>query len=123
MTPRQKRYAQEFSVELNKTKAAENAGYAKKHAAQQGERLYRNVEIRAYIDKLLKERSERTQITADKVLTAIADIAFDEKEKKYNIIRCLELLGKSLSLFTDKIDISGGTTVKIIKKRFDGKNK
>ncbi len=61
MTPRRKRFAEEFAVELNKTKAAINAGYAKKHAAQQGENLYRNIEVRAYIDKLLKEQSERTE--------------------------------------------------------------
>lgn len=111
MTPRNKKFAEEFIVDQNKTKAAERAKYSKKGAAQQGERLYRNVEIREYIDKLLEKQSKRTEVTADKILKELSDLAFKDAkdggaEKEKNKIKCLELLGKNKKLFTEKVEVS-----------------
>lgn len=50
------------------TQAAIRAGYSAKTAASQGERLLRNVEIQAAIAERMKERGERTTVTADRVL-------------------------------------------------------
>ena len=65
-------------VDLNATKAAERAGFSKKTAYSQGQRLLKNVEIQKRIQKLQQERSERTQITADRVLKELAIIGFSD---------------------------------------------
>ncbi len=112
MTPKNEEFARQWLIDKNKTQAAIRAGYSKKTAAQSGERMFRNVEVKAYIDKLLEKQAKRTEITADKVLHEIADIAFDKEEKKYHRIKCLELLGKNQKLFTDKVELGPSDTDK-----------
>lgn len=68
LNPKQQRFAEEYLVDLNATQAAIRAGYSPKTAASQGERLLRNVEIQAAVQVGQKDRSQRTQVTADQVL-------------------------------------------------------
>jgi phage terminase small subunit len=84
MTPKQKDFAQQWIIDKNSTKAAERAGYSKNTAAQQGARLYKNVNIRKYIDKLLKKQSIRTGNKADKVLNEIAKLAYGNVQDFYD---------------------------------------
>ena len=69
------RFPEEYVVDLNATKAAERAGFSKKTAYSQGQRLLKNVEIQKRVQKLQTERSERTQVSADRVLRELAIIA------------------------------------------------
>jgi phage terminase small subunit len=62
---RQQLFIQEYVVDLNATKAAKRAGYSKKTAYSQGQRLLKNVEIQKRIQGILTKRSERLEITAD----------------------------------------------------------
>ena len=48
---KQKRFCDEYLIDLNATQAAIRAGYSKKTAASQGERLLRKVEIQACVQK------------------------------------------------------------------------
>ena len=57
-----------------------------------------------FIQKLMDERIKRLEITADNILNEIAGIAF-KKDEDSNKIKCLELLGKHLKLFTDKFEL------------------
>jgi len=43
-----------------------------------GNRLLRNAKVKEYIQKRIKEREKRTEITQDMVLKELADIAFDD---------------------------------------------
>ena len=76
LTEKRERFCQEFIIDLNATQAAIRAGYSEKTATSQGQRLLTFVEIQERIRELMQERSERTKITQDKVLTEIALIAF-----------------------------------------------
>jgi phage terminase small subunit len=69
MNPRQRRFADEYVVDLNATQAAIRAGYSTHTAEQQGPRLLGNVEIAEAIQAAQQARSERVQITADDVLS------------------------------------------------------
>lgn len=68
MTPKQAAFVREYLVDLNATQAAIRASYSAKTAEQQGSRLLGNVEVAAAIAAAQRERSERTEITADRVL-------------------------------------------------------
>lgn len=72
LTPKQQRFCEEYLIDLNATQAAIRAGYSAKTAAQQGERLLRNVEAQKAIMEAKAERSERTQIDAAWLLTRLA---------------------------------------------------
>lgn len=76
LTEKQKRFCDEYLIDLNATQAAIHAGYSEKTAYSMGQRLLKNVEVEAYIDKRQKARIDRTEITQDRVITELAKIAF-----------------------------------------------
>jgi len=48
---KQKRFCEEYVIDLNATQAAVRAGYSKKTAYSHGQRMLKNVEIENYISE------------------------------------------------------------------------
>lgn len=76
LPPKQRRFVQEYLVDLNATQAAIRAGYSASGAAVQGARLLTNVKVQEALQDAQKKRERRTEITADRVLNELAKIAF-----------------------------------------------
>lgn len=76
LTPKQQRFVDEYMVDLNATQAAIRAGYSAHTAGEQGCQLLAKLNIQAAISIARKAQQERTGITADRVLTEIALVAF-----------------------------------------------
>ncbi|MGL4909730.1 MAG: terminase small subunit [Cetobacterium sp.] len=76
LTRKQHAFCQEYMIDFNAAKAANRAGYSVHSSAAIAARLLLNVKIRDHLDKLMEERSQRTQITADRVLQELAAIGF-----------------------------------------------
>lgn len=100
LTEKQKRFCEEYLIDLNATQAATRAGYKN---AEIGRQLITKNNILAYLKELRKKQSERTGINADTVLKELKKIALAEadisgKEK----IKALELLGKHLGMFSER---------------------
>lgn len=111
LTEKQKRFCEEYLIDLNATQAAIRAGYSKKTAYSMGQRLLKNVEVQKYISYLQSEQSNRTGITSDTVLKELEKIALTDteitgKEK----IKALELLGKHLGMFSEKSEESNNSS-------------
>jgi len=108
LTEKQKRFCEEYLIDLNATQAAIRAGYPAKRASEQAYQLLQKTTVSAYIERLREEQQRRTEITADTVLGELAKIASAEdveitgKEK----LKALELLGKHLGLFQNNADNS-----------------
>lgn len=168
LTEKQKRFVDEYLIDLNATQAAIRAGYSERTAAEQGARLLINVKVQNEISNQMKDREIRTEITQDMVVRELAAIAFsngadyskvvtkqsvddmgnaveypdvelkntDEltaqqkkaiagiKQTKFGIsvetcdkVKALELLGKHLGMFKDKIEVSG--TLKAEQSKLD----
>lgn len=83
LTPKQKRFCEEYVIDLNGTQAAIRAGYSKKSAQQTASANMLKPVVQAYIQSLADKRSERTQINADNVLTEIAKLAFSDIRKMF----------------------------------------
>ena len=83
MTPKQQRFVEEYLLDLNATQAAIRAGYSKRTASSIGEENLRKPEISEAIQEAKARRSERTQITQDRVLQELARIAFFDLRKLY----------------------------------------
>jgi phage terminase small subunit len=75
LTAKQARFVDEYLIDLNATKAAIRAGYKKHTAGSMGHELLKKPEIEAAIEAAKHERSERTRVDADWVLTRLADEA------------------------------------------------
>ncbi len=69
-------FVQEYIVDLNATAAVERAGYSAKTANAMAGKLMANPKIQSAIARAMKERSARTEITADKVLNELSRIGF-----------------------------------------------
>lgn len=76
LNERQKKFCDEYLIDLNATQAANRAGYSEKTAYSMGQRLLKNVEVAAYIEKRRSAQINRTQITQDRVLVELAKVAF-----------------------------------------------
>lgn len=76
MTKKQKRFAEEYLIDLNATQAAIRAGYSPDTAGSIGSENLKKPEIRAHIDKAMAERSKRTGVNQDRVLLELAKLAF-----------------------------------------------
>lgn len=177
LTPKQKIFVDEYLVDLNATRAYKAAykNIKKDETARaNGSRLLTNANVKEYIDKRMKDREKRTEITQDFVLKELYAIAsargsdfakvvqksymrpildkegnkIDEeevfykdveltltddlpedkkkaiaaiKQTKFGIavescdkVKALELLGKHLGMFKDKIEIEGSVPVQIV---------
>lgn len=169
LSKKQEFFCKEYLVDLNATQAYKRAGYSVKSdniAAVEASKLLRNPKVEDRIKELMEKRSQRTEVTADKVMAELAAIAFakgsdfakvvDEpiishgkyvidpdtgkvktyktvevistdklpeekkkaisgiKEGKYGVevatcdkVKALELLGRHLGMFKDKVEVSG----------------
>lgn len=76
MTKKQKRFAEEYLIDLNATQAAIRAGYSPDTAGSIGAENLKKPEIKSRIDKAMAERSRRTGINQDRVLQELARIGF-----------------------------------------------
>ena len=78
LNARQKRFVDEYMIDLNATQAAIRAGYSKKTAYSMGQRLLKNVEVQAEIERRRKALEVRSGVTQERVLQELAAVAFSD---------------------------------------------
>lgn len=78
---KQRRFVDEYLIDLNATQAAIRAGYSGKTAQEQASRLLSNVMVQDELSKRIAEREKRTEITQDAVLRELAKIGFADIRK------------------------------------------
>lgn len=126
VTPKQKRFCDEYLIDCNATQAAIRAGYSAKTAYSIGEENLKKPELRAYIDQRLAEIQSKTIASAEEVMQYLTSVVRgeskssvlslcgdgcqevieknpDEKER----LKAAELLAKRYGLLTDKIGVEG----------------
>ena len=84
LTAKQRRFVEEYLIDLNATQAAIRAGYSPKRADAIGYENLRKPEISGAVTEAMKAREQRTQITQDRVLQELARLAFFDIRKLYN---------------------------------------
>ncbi|WP_028589436.1 terminase small subunit [Paenibacillus massiliensis] len=135
-TEKQETFIREYMVDLNATQAAIRAGYSPKTASEQGSRLLSNVKVRARIDELISARKEKLELDAEWVLNRLMQVA-NQSMKAEPVMKwdyesrsmvetgeytfdssgankALELIGKHLAMFKDKVEHSGSVGVTIV---------
>lgn len=131
LTDKQELFCHEYLVDLNKTKAYMRAFGVDNYgtAASEASRLTKNPNISARIDELMKERAESIKVDAGFVLENLITISQRcqqaEEVKFFNYAtkemegtgeyvfdsnganKSLELIGKHLGMFKDKVEHTG----------------
>lgn len=103
LTDKQRRFVDEYLVDLNATQAAIRAGYSQKTAGQIAEQNLKKLEIAAAVQEAQAARAKRTEITQDMVLRELAKIGFSD-------IRKIVRWGKTELRVTDAGDDEGEVT-------------
>ena len=106
---KRKVFAAEYVKDWNATQAAIRAGYSMKTAYSQGQRLLKNVEVRAEIDRLSADIADQNDVEVKEIIVGLRRIAFAPEGVQVNNsdrLRALELLGKYLAMFTDNQNVT-----------------
>ena len=148
LTEKQRRFVDEYLIDLNATQAAIRAGYSVKTAKDIGCQNLAKLNIQQEISEKMAERSKRTGVNQDRIVLELAKIAFVnaadvidsddatikagataddtaaiqsvkvkviptkegegvEREIRLNDkLKALELLGKHLGMWNDKLDVN-----------------
>lgn len=127
MTAKQKRFCDEYLIDLNATQAAIRSGYSKKTAYSIGVENLKKPELKKYIEERMAEKESQLIADQDEVLKYLTSVmrgesqseivvvegvgdgmsearavqkAPDEKER----LKAAELLGKRYGLYTEKVE-------------------
>lgn len=87
LTERQKRFVEQYLIDLNATQAAIRAGYSRETAMEQGYQLLQKTSVSSAIQVAIEKRSRRTQISQDRVLNELMAIGFSNIYDAINIER------------------------------------
>lgn len=118
LTPKQRRFVEEYLVDLNATQAAIRAGYSARSADVTGSRLLANAKISVAVHEAQAARSERTNVSQDWIIKHLRENVDEAKSAlQYSASnKALELLGKHLGMFVDKVEHSGELPVIVVKR-------
>lgn len=134
LTPKQQRFVEEYLVDLNATQAAIRAGYSAKTAEQQAFQLLQKTSVSAAIQAHRAQVSQRVGRTIDDIMADIgrvrdsamqlvsdpetgADVMVSYKDA----LKALELEGKRLGAFTEKMELNGPGGVPLaLTVKFEG---
>ena len=100
LTKKQRRFADEYLVDCNGTKAAIRAGYSPKTANEQAAKLMKNKKIKGYISEKLEELSSQRIAEAQEVMEYLTSVMRGEYTEPI-----MRLAGNGVQV-TDKIDVS-----------------
>lgn len=108
LNAKQERFVAEYLFDSNATQAAIRAGYSPKTAGQQGERLLKNVEIKAALSVAVAKQQRRTEISADLVLGGLLTEATGTgiDSTPASRVSAWSLLAKHLGIVSDKVDMT-----------------
>ncbi len=125
LTPKQKRFAEEYAIDCNGTQAAIRAGYSPKTATKQACRLLVNAGVSEAIQTALAGKSERTHIDADWTMQQLKKEATLTGEGSTHAARvsALSSIARCLGMYSDKMQLTGSNGGPIqteVKQGFDG---
>ncbi|MDY4704323.1 MAG: terminase small subunit [Thomasclavelia ramosa] len=133
MTAKQKRFCDEYLIDLNATQAAIRAGYSKKAARQVGNENMSKPYIKNYIEERMQEKEDSLIAKQDEVLKYLTSVMRGESKSSVLAMagdgvqkviqkppderertKAAELLGKRYRLFTDKVEVEGAIPIVIV---------
>lgn len=76
LTAKQKRFCDEYLIDMNGTQAAIRAGYSEKTANEQAAQLLAKLSVSEYISERREKLSKKLEITQERVLEELARIGF-----------------------------------------------
>jgi len=85
LSAKQKKFCEEYLIDLNSTQAAIRAGYSENTARSIGSENLTKPDIQAYLNSIRSELQNETKITTERVLAEYAKIAFFDIREVYDV--------------------------------------
>ena len=133
LTIKQQRFADEYIISGNASQAAIAAGYSKKYAAQNTDKLLKNTKVKSYIAERMAELDSKKIAKQEEVLAYLTSIMRGEQREKTLVgegmgeqriadidvsakdrIKAAELIGKRYAMWTDKQEVTGDIAITFI---------
>ncbi|MFM9414396.1 terminase small subunit [Peptococcus simiae] len=128
LTPKQKRFADEFIISGNKYRSLVKAGYSENYAKSDGCRILDNPSVKAYIDDRMDDFEGETIASQEEVLSYLTSVLRGEQTEQAIVngevidvavgakdrIKAAELLGKRYGAWTERVDLVGSVGVTIV---------
>ena len=128
LNDKQKMFYKEYLIDTNATQAAIRAGYSKKTAYSQGQRLLKHVEGQAFMRELMEEKEEKLVADQNEVLKYLTSVLRGNGYEEVVVVeghgdgrssattiareispkdrlKAAELLGKRYSLFNESVKL------------------
>lgn len=137
--PKEELFANEYVKDFNASRSAIAVGHAEKGAGTRGYEYLQKPSVQKRISELVASRAKRARIEADDVLRDLIEIkdrcmeAVPVEDSEGNpipgqwtfnaspAIRSLELLGKHLGMFTEKVETDHSGTIEVVVRDWRSK--
>ena len=118
LNPSQRRFVQEYLKDQNATQAYLRVyGGSQKSAEAHGPRLVGHGRVKIEIEKGMARLADRANITAERNLRRIAEIAYhDRKAGRHEILKACELIGKTFGQFKEVVETKVDANVTTVDK-------
>lgn len=139
MTAKQRRFCDEYLIDLNATQAAIRAGYSEKYAHTNATKLLQITTIKDFIAQRMAEKESELIAAQDEVLKYLtsvmrgqstasvlartvlgSEIPIDKPPDEKERLKAAELLGKRYGLYTEKVETDVDMELKISVDYGDG---
>lgn len=113
MNLRQKRFVDEYIITGNATESAITAGYSKKYAGTNADKLLKNTNIQDYIKERNKELDSEKIATMKEVKEFWTKLMRSHATEDKDALKASELIARTNGAFIDKVEHSGGVAIEI----------
>ena len=137
LTEKQRKFVNEYLIDMNATQAAIRAGYSKKTAYSIGEENLKKPEIKNRIDERLQQIEDDSIAKSDEIMKYLTNVMRGQSESEVVVVegagdgfsearkikkapdekertKAAELLGKRYGMFTDNLKTNGKVTINFV---------
>jgi phage terminase small subunit len=126
LSAKQQDFVNEYLIDGNATRSAEQAGYSRKTAPEQGSRLLKNVKVKAELERKKAKVTKKLEYSRESIIQTLLDIMEANKDQRPTItIKAIEVINKmsGFDIPEENIQRTDNTfQIKIVRNNGDNSN-
>jgi hypothetical protein len=122
LTARQSAFVREYPIDMVGTAAAVRAGYSARSAKVTASRLLAHPEVKVALSEAMAKHAAAADVKATDVVARLRCIAMSDPGGMWSgsdVLKAIEMLGRWLKMFSDKVEVTGGLSFEQLVLRAD----